>query len=64
MNVLRCVDCHEQTPHAYRLCDPCRAVRTVASRAQQGLPPTVESVYALDRVIDVMDAADEMAVAS
>lgn len=55
---LRCVDCREETSHRYRLCDPCRAARAVASRESQGLPPTIESVYVLDQILDVMDMAD------
>lgn len=58
MKSFRCADCHEQTPNTYRLCDPCRKANTVASRAAQGLPPTIESTYVLDRIIDVLDAAD------
>jgi hypothetical protein len=54
----RCVDCNDSTPNRYRLCDSCRRARAVASAAAQGLPPTIESAYVLDRIIDVMDMAD------
>jgi hypothetical protein len=65
VNAYRCVDCHEHTPNRYRLCDPCRSARAVASRTSQGLPPTIESTYVLDRIVDVMDMADaDLAVAS
>lgn len=65
MRSFRCADCGEHTPHAYRLCDGCRDDRCVASRLAQGLPPTIESPLVLDRIIDVLDAADaEMAGAA
>lgn len=58
MTSYRCADCREHTEHAYRLCDGCRKARCVASRASQGLPSTIESLYVLDRVIDIVDAAE------
>jgi hypothetical protein len=65
VNAYHCADCHEQTPNRYRLCDRCRKARAVASAAAQGLPPTIESAYVLDRIIDIIDMADaDLAVAS
>lgn len=64
MKAYRCADCHEHTPNAYRLCDDCRTSRAVASRASQGLPPTIQSAYVLDQIIDVLDATADLKKAS
>ena len=53
----RCTACGRNPAiGAHGLCRSCIHDRTVAERAAQGLPPTVEDPIALGRVVEVMTA--------
>lgn len=49
-----CLDCNEETPNAFRVCDSCVETRVRESREAQGLPPKVTDPATNQRVAVLM----------